>query len=164
MAHHLGSVYVLILPTDLIHAFYGFKMSSGSISPQPHFLKHISLYDNFAMITTGDASPSMSQILYIADNNILLVLYSAAFKQLLKYMVILSDCLFQVTQRIFVSCCFLLVVRSLYVSSGSPFSIVMLEFNSGTLMCYLCSSNPPAPIVFVDSSLDLTNSLGAVST
>ena len=156
---HLGSVYAFILLIRLIHAFYPFEMSFGSILSQPNVLKHISLYNNFAMIMNGDASPSMSQILYLADSNILLVLYSAAFKQLLKSMLILSDWLFQVTSRIFVSYCFLLVVQSVFVSSASSCSIVMLECNSGTLLCHLCSWNSPAPIIFVYSSLNLTNSL-----
>ena len=57
---HLISVYALIFCIDLIHAFHRFMMSSGSISSQPNFLKHISLYNNFVVITTVDASPSMS--------------------------------------------------------------------------------------------------------
>ena len=71
---HLGNGDALVLPIDLIHSFYRFMMSSGSILSQQNLLKFIWPYDNFAMITTGDVSPSMSETLYIAYSNILLVL------------------------------------------------------------------------------------------
>ena len=71
----------------------------------------------------------------------------------------MSSVLFQVPPRIFLSCCSFPIVQSVYVSSASSCSIVMLEFNSRTLLCHLFRSNQPAPINFVDSPLNLTNSL-----